>query len=388
MARDENSSASGKFIRIGNRDAANSRQKARQFPTPTRAERWAAFYTLVLTHTIIQAKKFDTRPVIDQTFAELKSVYMASPNESLFNTGVKTELTTLFADVCGSTGIYEQLGDEAGRNLVDACVQKLRGITEQNAGRFIKSNGDDIMCTFPLPQQAVDAACAMQVFMDEFAKNSSSVPISVRIGFQHGVVVHEPGGDVRGDSVNVAARLADYAKAGQIVTSEETVTQTASAGASRRLERVRLKGKTEHVVICEIYWKHDFSMTVFASEFADDDADHLRLVIQLGEQSCFVSEANFRITIGRDPNSDIRVSGKRASRHHAEIEFRRGTFVLKDISTNATYFRQGMEETRLHREQAPIIGSGQLSLGIPFNKSPQEIIELIPKNQAESSRET
>ena len=294
---------------------------------------------------------------------------------------MKTELTTLFADVCGSTGIYEQLGDEAGRNVVYECVQQLRAIAEQNDGRFVKSNGDDIMCTFPLPQLAADAACAMQLYIDDFAKKGASVPISVRIGFQHGVVVNETGGDVRGDSVNVAARLADYAKAGQIVTSEETVNQTAAAGASRRLERVRLKGKTEHIVICEIYWKHDFSMTVFASEFADEDVDNLRLVIQLGEQTCFVSEANFKITIGRDPKSDIRVNGKRASRHHAEIEFRRGTFVLKDISTNATYLRQGMEETRLHREQAPIIGSGQLSLGIPFNKNPQEVIELIPENE-------
>ena len=193
--------------------------------------------------------------------------------------------------------------------------------------------------------------------------------------------MNESGGDVRGDSVNVAARLADYAKAGQIVTSEETISRIAGTSAFRRLERVRLKGKAERVGICEILWKNDFSMTVFASDFADEDADNLKLVIRLGEQSCYVSESNFKITIGRDPTSDIRVCGKRASRHHAEIEFRRGTFVLKDISTNATYVRQGMEETRLHREQAPIIGSGQLSLGVPFNKNPQEIIELTPSNQ-------
>lgn len=39
-----------------------------------------------------------------------------------------------------------------------------------------------------------------------------------------------------------------------------------------------------------------------------------------------------------------------------------------------------MEETRLHREQAPIIGSGQLSLGIPFNRQPEEVIELTPQS--------
>ncbi len=299
----------------------------------------------------------------------------------LTNTGVKTELTTLFADLSGSTGIFEQLGDEAGRNLVHECVQALQDLAEENAGRFVKSNGDDIMCTFPQPQMAVDAACAMQVFMDEFSRNRSPLPVSVRIGFQHGTVVHEHDGDVRGDSVNVAARLADYAKGGQIVTTDETISQVMATSAFRRLERVRLKGKTERVGICEILWKNDFSMTVFASDFAEEESDDLKLVITLGDQSCFVSESNFKIKIGRDPSSDIRVTGKRASRHHAEIEFRRGAFMLKDISTNATYMRQGMEETRLHREQAPIIGSGQLSLGVPFNKDPQEIIELTPRNQ-------
>ncbi len=304
---------------------------------------------------------------------------------------MKTELTTLFADVCGSTRIYEKLGDEAGRNLVQGCIEKLREVAEKQTGRFIKSNGDDIMCTFPTAQRAVEAACAMQALTDEFNKRGSSAPVSIRIGFQHGVaiVMNDAKGDVdvHGDAVNVAHRLLEYAKSGQIVTSEETICQIGSTNAFRRLERVRLRGKTERLGICEILWKNDFSMTVFASDLAEDsDDDNLKLVIQLGDQSCFVSESNFKITIGRDPASDIRVTGKRASRHHAEIEFRRGTFYLKDISTNATYLRQGLEETRWHREQAPISGSGQLSLGVPFNKEPQEIIEMTLRNQTDSGQ--
>ncbi|MEM9413425.1 MAG: adenylate/guanylate cyclase domain-containing protein [Planctomycetota bacterium] len=285
-------------------------------------------------------------------------------------------MTTLFADVAGSTGIYEKLGDEEGRNLVARCVEKLRQIAEQHTGQFVKSNGDDIMCTFPEPQSATSAACAMQCYIDEFSKEQLNVEVAVRIGFQHGLVMQEIGGDVRGDAVNVAARLADYAKAGQIVTSEKTLSAFKTTKSFRRLERVRLKGKTERVGICEILWKQDFSMTIFASDIPEEDAENLQLLIRLGDQICSVSENNFKITIGRDPSSDIRVTGKRASRHHATIEFRRGAFVLSDLSTNATYVRQGLEETRLHREQSPIIGSGQLSLGIPFNKNPEEIIEL------------
>ena len=291
----------------------------------------------------------------------------------------KSELTTMFADVCDSTQIYEKLGDEKGREIVFGCVEQLKTICIQNEGTFVKSNGDDIMCTFPNAHSAVVAACSMQFHTEESSVNAP-VRIAIRIGFQHGTVMHEDGGDVRGDSVNVAARLADYAKAGQIVTSEETLAQISQTKSFRRLERVRLKGKAERVGICEILWKQDYSMTVFASDIPEDDNDNLKLVIKLGDQSCFVSEENFKVSIGRDPASDIRVVGKRASRHHATIEFRRGTFVLADVSTNATYLRQGLEETRLHREQAPIIGSGQLSLGVPFNKDPDEVIELIPQS--------
>ena len=294
---------------------------------------------------------------------------------------MKSELTTLFADITGSTGIYERLGDEKGRNLVNECVEKFRAIAEKHDGSFVKSNGDDIMCTFPFPSNASTAACEMQHFMDEFCMNRSPVSVSVRIGFQHGVVMIESMGDVRGDSVNVAARLSDYARAGQIVTSEETIFEMQNSINFRRLERVRLKGKTERVGICEVLWKNDYSMTVFASDNHEDIEDDIRMLVQLGDQSCYVSESNFKVTLGRDPGSDVRVSGKRASRYHAEIEFQRGNFVLKDISTNATYLRQGLEETRLHRGQAPIIGSGQLSLGVPFNKNPQEVIELIHESE-------
>ena len=164
------------------------------------------------------------------------------------------------------------------------------------------------------------------------------------------------------------------------MTSEETIGEIGNTINFRRLERVRLKGKTERVGICEVLWKNDFSMTIFASDVPDDCPDDIRMVVQLGDQSCYVSESNFKVTLGRDAAADIRVNGKRASRYHAEIEFQRGNFVLKDISTNATYVRQGMEETRLHRGQAPIIGAGQLSLGVPFNKDPQEVIELIPES--------
>jgi len=290
----------------------------------------------------------------------------------------KSVLATLFADIAGSCGIYESLGDEAGRNLVSRCIGDLKEIAESHNGQMVKTIGDEIMCTFPTAQTAGEAAIAMQTHMETFSANESPITVALRIGFHFGQVVQEAGGDVLGDSVNVAARLVQYAKAKQIVTSWETLELLDVVCPNRELDRVRLRGREQIVTICEILWKHDVTTTVSASEFTEKHGQHKQLFVQLGDQTSAVGEQKFKITIGRDPTSDIQVRSKKASRNHATLEYRRGTFVLSDISTNATYLRQGLEETRLHREQMPIFGSGQISLGVPFDKDPEEIIELTP----------
>jgi class 3 adenylate cyclase len=290
----------------------------------------------------------------------------------------KSVLATLFADIAGSCGIYESLGDEAGRDLVSRCISELRDVAESHTGRMVKTIGDEIMCTFPTAQKAGEAAIAMQTRTESFSADESPIAVAVRIGFHFGQVVEEDGGDVVGDSVNVAARLVQYAKAKQIITSWETLELIDIVCPHRELDRVRLRGREQIVTICEILWKHDVTTTISASEFTEKLQPHKQLVVQLGDQTSSVGETKFKITIGRDPTSDIQVHSKKASRNHATLEYRRGTFVLSDISTNATYLRQGLEETRLHREQMPIFGSGQISLGVPFDKDPEEIIELTP----------
>ena len=291
-------------------------------------------------------------------------------------TPTKSASATLFADISGSCGIYETLGDEAGRDLVSRCIRDLGEIAQLHQGRLVKTIGDEIMCTFPSAQDAGEAACAMQSQMDVFSNDESPMPVAVRIGFHYGQVLLESDGDVLGDSVNVAARLVQYAKPKQIITSSETWDLLDGLGEYRQLDRVRLRGREQIVIICEILWKLDITTTVTTSDFSDEDEDHKILLVRLGDQTCTVSEKKFKISIGRDPGSDIQVRGKMASRHHAAVEYRRGTFVLSDISTNATYLRQGTEETRLHREQMPIRGFGQISLGVSFDEDPEEIIEL------------
>ena len=74
----------------------------------------------------------------------------------------ETEVAVLFADVVGSTRLYEVLGDRQARDTIMVCVEVMRGATERNRGSVIKTIGDEILAIFPTADDAVNAAAEMQ----------------------------------------------------------------------------------------------------------------------------------------------------------------------------------------------------------------------------------
>ena len=65
--------------------------------------------------------------------------------------GKDIELAILFADVVGSTRLYEMMGDLRARDMVAICIDVMRSATEQHQGTVIKTMGDEVMATFPTP---------------------------------------------------------------------------------------------------------------------------------------------------------------------------------------------------------------------------------------------
>jgi adenylate cyclase len=63
--------------------------------------------------------------------------------------GKEIEVAILFADVVGSTKLYELLGDLRARDMVGICIDVMRAATDQNHGTVIKTMGDEVMATFP-----------------------------------------------------------------------------------------------------------------------------------------------------------------------------------------------------------------------------------------------
>ena len=72
--------------------------------------------------------------------------------------GKEIELAIVFADVVGSTKLYELLGDLRARDMVGICIDVMRAATEQHHGTVIKTMGDEVMATFPTADDALNAA--------------------------------------------------------------------------------------------------------------------------------------------------------------------------------------------------------------------------------------
>ena len=72
------------------------------------------------------------------------------------------EVAILFADVVGSTQLYEQFGDTRASETVSLCLAVMKDSTDQFNGTVIKTIGDEVMATFPTVDDAMGAASAMQ----------------------------------------------------------------------------------------------------------------------------------------------------------------------------------------------------------------------------------
>ena len=122
------------------------------------------------------------------------------------------DCAVLFADVAGSTSLYEIFGDKKAFGLIEQCLATMGECTKELHGRVVKTIGDAVMAVFPSADDAAAAAAEMQLRVSKSGKESGAARLGPRIGFHYGPVVdQEKDGDVFGDTVNLVSRLSDLA---------------------------------------------------------------------------------------------------------------------------------------------------------------------------------
>ena len=289
------------------------------------------------------------------------------------------KLAILFADICGSTALYETLGDQKARLLIARCIFILKGALKTHDGTLIKTIGDEILCTFPTAEIAMNAACEMQRAV-KTDNQSSENPMYIRIGFNYGEVICEEG-DIFGDAVNVAARVAGITRANQIMTTSAiaNLLPLSVHDKLRKILRADIKGKQELQDIYQIMWElEDMGSTrIGMSAYRKPQTDSSELVLKIRNKSYTVNEKNSKLLLGREDTCQIVIKNDFVSRQHANVELRFGKFILTDHSSNGTYIRSSDGiVARINREDIPLHGKGTISLGQPYSDNPSDLIEF------------
>lgn len=291
-----------------------------------------------------------------------------------------TERCILFADVAGSTALYEKLGDAEARHAVERVLRRVRLAIEQFDGRVLKNVGDGVLGDFAQADGALAAACEMQQRIEDLPPVAGN-RLTVRVGFHWGPVI-EADDDIFGDAVNLAARMADVARPGQIIASQEALAQLSDLArqGTRPMPEVHVKGKAEPVAIGEVVWRDDGNLTMVHGHHEPEShnvAAHMpppppkhELILRCDEAVTQVDGDSPQRSIGRDPKCDLLVGDPMASRQHARIDLRGDRFVLADTSTNGTWISlDGQPEFALRREETTLQGRGKISLGHPERES-------------------
>jgi class 3 adenylate cyclase len=276
---------------------------------------------------------------------------------------IERNLCVLFGDVSGSTRLYEKLGDKEALHTVERCINRMTRAAEQYHGRVVKTIGDEVMTVFESAEDGFQAACEMQQRVDDLPP-VRGVKLAIRVGFTYGKAIEE-NNDVFGDTVNTAARMAGLAKAGQIITTAETLDALPQLlrQSTRDIDALSVKGKAGDVRVHEVIWQESDELTMKSASIAATPVA-ARLTLRYHGAEITLDANSSLLSLGRDAASGIVIADKRASRSHARVERRRDKFVLIDQSTNGTYVTfDGEAEFTLKREEVILRGGGRISFG-------------------------
>lgn len=285
-------------------------------------------------------------------------------------------LTILFADIGSSAALYERVGDAKAHQMIADSLNRMKQAVEQNQGRVLRTVGDSVLASFEYSDQAFLGAQAIQ-------QAHAGLLLSVRVGFHTGSVIPD-GGDVYGHAVNIAARVAAFARVDEIMATTAAVDQLSarfrpfvSSG-----DIIEVRGVPDSIGVHRLQWQEqqqDTAITQFASQptQAFERPLNLRLRLQYGSATLHLGTECTEIHLGRAEDNQIAVSNDEASRRHAKINYRHGQFILHDESTNGTYVKKSATASFVVRRESIVLdGSGSLSLGVSPDLAHGSVIDF------------
>jgi adenylate cyclase len=137
---------------------------------------------------------------------------LASNSEERARDGVPDTLTVVFTDLEGFSAYTANVGDEQSCHLLNEHRRVVGPIVRSRGGRLVKQLGDGLLLTFPSPEAALFAGFELL--------DAAPEPLRLRVGMHAGDVLVLPDRDVVGHVVNIAARVTEAARGGELLTTE------------------------------------------------------------------------------------------------------------------------------------------------------------------------
>ena len=290
------------------------------------------------------------------------------------------ELAILFADVVGSTKLYDLMGDLKARDTVAHCIEVMRQATEDNNGTVIKTMGDEVMSTFPTADDALNSARQMQqTITSNAALGEDGHPVAIRIGCHYGPVVLD-NRDIFGSTVHTANRMTSQAKAAQILTTSLTVDKLSKdwQAVVRQIDVAPVRGKGGDMDVYEALWQTEDVTRMLPTIDLDRASEKGAgiLILRCRGNEIVVDEDNPSITLGRAEENDLIIKGNLISRVHARIEIKRNKILIIDQSTNGTFVMTSEgEEQFVRRDSMNLKGDGMIGLGRAAEVNSQNVIK-------------
>ncbi|GMR17262.1 MAG: hypothetical protein BMS9Abin32_334 [Gammaproteobacteria bacterium] len=277
------------------------------------------------------------------------------------------EVAILFADVVGSTQLYDKFGDTKASETVANCLDVMKDATHQFDGTVIKTIGDEVMSTFPTVDDAMGAAAQMQARISSAeGKDDGHIPVTIRIGCHYGPVVQEQN-DIFGAAVHTANRMTSQAKAKQIIISGSSVEHMGPEwkAQTRQIDVASVRGRLDEVALFELLWQPDEATSMLPTiDWEGTSRKATKLTLSFHDTVVVVDDKNKNINMGRAEDNDLVVKGNLISRVHVKVEMRRGKFILIDQSTNGTFLQNARgEEVFVRRDSTELVGEGIIGLG-------------------------
>ena len=280
--------------------------------------------------------------------------------------------TVMFADLRGSTALYETLGNTEATAVVTQSVALLARVVQNCDGTVVKTLGDGLMAMFSEPASAVMASDEMHDQLERIGTRPADAQprpaLKLQVGLALGEVV-EMAGDYFGDAVNVAARLLDHAGDNETLVTSVVLDALDPVDRSRfrSLDRLQLRGRVEPVFVhlLEMHRWGDTAATAYGDILRAPEPEGIRLVwLDLNR---VYSPHSLPVVLGRSPQATYCIDDSRVSRSHARIDWHGGAFQLTDLSYNGTYvrFSGDTEIVSLRRGTCTLHGSGVIGLGSP-----------------------